>query len=259
MTLLRAENLIKKFGGVTAVDGFSLEVDKKQIVGIIGPNGAGKTTIYNLLSKVYTPDGGRIFLEAREITSLPQEQVATAGISRTFQNIRLFEGLNVLQNVKIACDFTPRYGMVEAALMLPRRFGGEKRIKEEALECLRLVGLEHLAEERPGNLPYGLQRRLEIARALAMKPKVLMLDEPAAGLNPEEALGLVDFIRDIQGKFNISLLIIEHRMDVIMGLCDKIYVQDFGRTIAVGTPGEIQADPAVLKAYLGEEQSNACS
>ena len=168
MALLKADNLVKKFGGVTAVDDFSLEVEEKQIVGIIGPNGAGKTTIFNLLSKVYIPDSGRIFLQNSEITGCSQEQVSIAGMARTFQNIRLFEGLNVLQNVKVACDYKPRYGILEAVLLFPRRFKGEAKISEEAAQCLKLVGLEHLAHEKPGNLPYGLQRRLEIARALAM-------------------------------------------------------------------------------------------
>jgi ABC-type branched-subunit amino acid transport system ATPase component len=254
MALLKANNLAKRFGGVTAVDDFSIEVDNEQIVGIIGPNGAGKTTIFNLLSKVYTPDTGAIFLDGKEVTGLTQMQIAVEGISRTFQNIRLFSGLNVLENVKVACDYKPRYSIIESILMLPRRFKGEAKISEEAMECLKLVGLDHLAYEKPGNLPYGLQRRLEIARALAMKPKVLMLDEPAAGLNPEEVFGLVDFIRKIKSKLKISLIIIEHRMDLILELCDKIYVQDFGRTIAVGTPDEIQVNPAVLNAYLGEEE-----
>jgi len=253
MALLKANNLTKRFGGVTAVEDFSIEVENDQVVGVIGPNGAGKTTIFNLLSKVYTPDTGNIFLQDKEVTGFTQVQVSIEGISRTFQNIRLFSGLTVLENVKVACDYKPRYSMIESILMLPRRFKGEAKIDEEAMECLKLVGLDHLAYEKPGNLPYGLQRRLEIARALAMKPKVLMLDEPAAGLNPEEVFGLVDFIRDIKKKLKISLIIIEHRMDLIMELCDMIYVQDFGRTIAVGTPEEIQVNPAVLNAYLGEE------
>lgn len=254
MILLKASNLTKKFGGVTAVSDFSIEVKKDQIVGIIGPNGAGKTTIFNLLSKVYTPDTGNILLGEKDITNDSQEKVAVAGISRTFQNIRLFEGLTVLQNVKVACDYKPRYSILESILLLPRRFRGEKAIDKEAMDCLKLVGLDHLADEMPGNLPYGLQRRLEIARALAMDPKVLMLDEPAAGLNPEEVFGLVDFIRDIKKKLKISFIIIEHRMDLIMELCDNIYVQDFGKTIAIGTPEEIQVNPAVLKAYLGEAE-----
>lgn len=254
MALLKVDNLTKKFGGVIAVDNFSMEVEKEQIVGIIGPNGAGKTTIFNLISKVYTPDTGIILLEGNDITQYSQSQVSIAGIARTFQNIRLFTELNVLENVKVACDYKPRYGILEGIFLLPRRFAGEKKTKAEAMECLKLLGLDSFADEKPGNLPYGLQRRLEIARALAMKPKVLMLDEPAAGLNPEEVFELVDFIRDIKNKLNISLIVIEHRMELIMELCDMIYVQDFGRTIAVGTPEEIQVNPAVLNAYLGEEQ-----
>lgn len=258
MALLNVQNISKRFGGIVAVNDFSMVVDKGEIVGIIGPNGAGKTTIYNLISKVYPVEGdGKIFLGDEEITKLKQEQVAKLGIARTFQNIRLFQGLSVLDNVKVPLDYKPTYTLPEAMLMLPRRWKGEKKTKKEAMECLELVGLAHLSNEKPSNLPYGMQRRLEIARALALEPKVLLLDEPAAGLNPEEALGLVDFLKDIMKKLEISMILIEHRMDVIMELCDKIYVQDFGKTIGVGTPEEIQTNPDVLAAYLGEEGSDA--
>lgn len=253
MALLKGENLSKRFGGVVAVDGFNIEINEKEIVGIIGPNGAGKTTIFNLISKVYEPDTGSIFIGDKDITRFKQEVVAKSGIARTFQNIRLFKGLTVLDNVKVSCDYHPRYSLIEGICMLPRKFKGEKTIKSESMECLKLVGLEHLAGEKPENLPYGMQRKLEIARALALKPKLIMLDEPAAGLNPEETWGLIGFLKDIMQKTDVSMLIIEHRMDVIMELCDKIYVQDFGRTIAVGTPEEIQNNPDVLAAYLGEE------
>lgn len=258
MALLNVQNITKRFGGIVAVDDFSMVVDKNEIVGIIGPNGAGKTTIYNLISKVYDIDGkGSIYLEDKEITKFKQEHVAKLGIARTFQNIRLFQSLTVLDNVKVPLDYQPRYTFLETLLLLPRRWRGERKTKEEAMECLELVGLAHLCNEKPSNLPYGLQRRLEIARALALNPKVLLLDEPAAGLNPEEAFGLVDFLKEIMKKLDISMILIEHRMDVIMELCDKIYVQDFGKTIAVGTPKEIQTNPCVLAAYLGEEECNA--
>ncbi|MEA4893715.1 MAG: ABC transporter ATP-binding protein [Oscillospiraceae bacterium] len=252
MALLKVENIGKTFGGVCAVDGFSMELDRKEVVGIIGPNGAGKTTIFNLISKVYKTDCGGLWLDEADISGCTQEQAARSGIGRTFQNIRLFTGLSVLDNVKVSCDYKPRYSLLEAVLSLPRAVKGKKKTQSEAMECLKAVGLERFANERPGNLPYGMQRRLEIARALALKPKVLMLDEPAAGLNPEECVELVSFLKDVTQKFDLALIIIEHRMDVVMNLCDRIYVQDFGKNIAVGTPLEIQNNPKVLAAYLGE-------
>lgn len=252
--LLKIENLSKSFGGVNAVVDFNMELNKNEVVGIIGPNGAGKTTIFNLISSVYTPDQGNILFEGKDITGFSQIHKARHGIGRTFQNIRLFSTLNVLDNVKVACDYKAECTMLESILRLPRSFKSERAIAEEAMHCLEVLGLDHLAMERPGNLPYGMQRRLEIARALVMHPKVLMLDEPAAGLNPEECFELVDFLKDILIKFDTSLLIIEHRMDVIMNLCQKIYVQDFGRNIACGRPDEIQCDNAVLCAYLGEDE-----
>ena len=250
-SLLQIDGLSKSFGGVKAVVDFNMTLDRNQVVGIIGPNGAGKTTIFNLISSVYAADSGKILFEGRDITRLSQVMKARQGIGRTFQNIRLFSTLNVLDNVKVACDYKAKCSMMEAVLRLPRSFRSERGIAGEAMRCLELVGLDHLAQERPGNLPYGLQRRLEIARALVMHPQVLMLDEPAAGLNPEECFELVDFLKNILIKFDTSLLIIEHRMDVVMNLCDKIYVQDFGRNICCGTPLEVQCNAAVLGAYLG--------
>lgn len=252
---LKVDNISKHFGGVVAVDSFSMHMETNEVVGIIGPNGAGKTTIFNLISKVYIPDAGTIELDGTDLTHVTQEKAARLGIGRTFQNIRLFSTLNVLDNVKIACDYHPRYSIVEALLPFPRKVKGEKAIAEDAYHCLELAGLDKYAHDKPSNLPYGLQRRLEIARALAMKPKVLMLDEPAAGLNSEECLGLNEFIQIIVEKFNVSLLIIEHRMDVIMNVCKRIYVQDFGRNIAVGSPSEIQNDKNVLAAYLGGNEA----
>ncbi len=257
MELLRVEKAEKNFGGVVAVKDFDLTVNENQIVGIIGPNGAGKTTIFNLISKIYELDGGRIKFKGRDVTHYSPEQMAVEGVARTFQNIRLFSGLNVLDNVKAACDYKPRYSLLEAVMFLPRRRRGEKKIEEEAMECLRISELEHLAYEQPGNLPYGMQRKLEISRALALQPKILMLDEPAAGLNPQEVFDLIDFLRRMKQKLQLSLIIIEHRMDVIMELCEIIYVQDFGKTIAIGTPEQIQTDPVVLSAYLGEETGDA--
>lgn len=249
--LLNIEHISKRFGGVVAVDDFSMHMDSNEIVGIIGPNGAGKTTIFNLISRVYKSDTGTIELDGINLANVSQEQAARLGIGRTFQNIRLFSTLNVLDNVKISLDYTPRYSLVEALLPTPRKIRGEKSVEQEAIRCLELVELDKYAYDKPANLPYGLQRRLEIARALAMRPKVLMLDEPAAGLNNDECLGLNEFIHVIAEKFQVSLLIIEHRMDVIMNVCKRIYVQDFGRNIAVGAPSDIQTNEDVLAAYLG--------
>ncbi len=252
--ILRTKEIGIKFGGVTAVDKFSMEIKKGEIKGIIGPNGAGKTTIFNLLSHIYTPGSGTIEFDGVDVTAKDQIQIARMGLSRTFQNTRLFAGLNVLDNVKVGLDHAGKYSMLEAFFKLPRVRKEEKRIEAEAMHCLEVLKLSQFAEMRPSNLSYGIQRRVEIARALASKPKLLLLDEPAAGLNPEEVFVLIDFIRDIKEKFDLSILIIEHRMDLIMSLCDYIYVQDFGHTIAQGTPEEIQVNPAVLAAYLGEEE-----
>lgn len=254
MSLLKTTGLCKSFGGVHAVVDFSMELSEGEIVGIIGPNGAGKTTIFNLISKVYDIDKGTVELDGKDITGMKQTDVAIAGISRTFQNVRLFTTLSVLENVMVACDYEPRYTLIESMLSLPRKIKGEREIRKKALHCLEMLDMVQYCDLRPNNMPYGLQRRLEIARALAMNPKVLLLDEPGAGLNPEEIMGLVGFIREIKEKFNVSIVIIDHRMDIIMNLCNRIYVQDFGKSIAYGTPEEIQNNPAVLKAYLGEDE-----
>lgn len=251
--VLKAEGISKHFGGVRAIEDFSLELNYDEVKGIIGPNGAGKTTIFNVLSHIYQPDSGSIHLAGENINNYTQTMVARKGLSRTFQNTRLFSGLSVLDNVKVSLDYAGKYNMVESFFRTPKVRKEEKRIAKEAMNCLEVVNLEKYAEMRPNNLSYGIQRRVEIARALAMKPKVLLLDEPAAGLNPEEVFELIDFIRDIKKNFNLALLIIEHRMDVIMGLCDYIYVQNFGHTIAYGSPEEIQNNKIVQSAYLGEE------
>lgn len=253
--ILKTDQIHKNFGGVIAVDSFSFEVHEGDIIAIIGPNGAGKTTIFNVISKIYEPDKGTIELDGHDITHKSQIDAARMGISRTFQNTRLFSGLNVLDNVKVALDYDGKYSLVEALLMLPRRWKAEKVITNRAMDCLKLLNLDMYAQKRPDNLPYGVQRRVEIARALVSNPKVLMLDEPAAGLNPEEVFQLMDFIREIKEKYpELAILIIEHRMDLVMNISDYIYVQDFGVTIAQGEPKEIQNNPLVLKAYLGEEE-----
>ena len=251
--ILEVENLYKNFGGVKAVQDFSLTVGRGKIQGIIGPNGAGKTTIFNLISRIYPVDGGTIVFDGQDVTKQNQVAVARIGLSRTFQNTRLFAGLSVLDNVKVGLDHTGKYTIVEAMFLAPRRWREERRIAKEAAACLEILQLAKYAGQRPNNLSYGIQRRVEIARAVVSRPKLLLLDEPAAGLNPEEVFELIEFIRLIKREYDLTILVIEHRMDLIMTLCELIHVQNFGLTIAVGTPTEIQEDPHVLAAYLGEE------
>ena len=254
--ILKTSGLCMSFGGVEAVKGFSMELHKGEIRGIIGPNGAGKTTIFNIISRIYNQDKGTIEFDNQSIDNLDQVGVARLGMFRTFQNTRLFKGLNVLDNVKVALDFTSKYSIFEALFLLPRRFKYEKITTRRAMECLQILGLDQYAREDAQSLSYGIQRRVEIARALVNKPKLLMLDEPAAGLNMEEVYQLIEFIKGIvRREPELAILVIEHKMDIIMNLCSFIYVQDFGNTIAGGTPSEIQNDPVVLAAYLGEEDT----
>jgi ABC-type branched-subunit amino acid transport system ATPase component len=253
--ILRTHNLSKSFGGVVAIKDFTMEIKPGRIRGIIGPNGAGKTTIFNVLSRIYMEDEGQIVFDDQDVTPKSQIEVARMGLARTFQNTRLFTGLNVLDNVKVALDHAGKYSLLSALFALPSRNKQERIIEGKAMACLELLNLDDFAHMSPSNLSYGYQRRVEIARALANDPKVLLLDEPAAGLNPEETTMLMDFIKDIQQKYeDLAILVIEHRMELIMKLCDHIYVQDSGYTIAEGTPSEIQNDPVVLAAYLGEEE-----
>ena len=254
--VLRTIGLTKRFGGLVAVDHFSMEIFPGSIRGIIGPNGAGKTTVFNLISRIYTQDEGEIYLDDVDISNADQIQVSKLGIARTFQNTRLFTGLNVLDNVKVALDSSAEYSMFSAMFGFGKRQREEKLIEERALDCLELLNLSVYARQRPSNLAYGIQRRVEIARALVSNPKVLMLDEPAAGLNPEEVNQLMQYIQDIRVKYpELAILVIEHRMELVMNLCEYIYVQDFGESIAQGSPEEIQKSPEVLMAYLGEEEN----
>ena len=254
MPLLEIQNLTKNFGGVQAVSDFSYHLETGALNAIIGPNGAGKTTIFNLITGIYDPTEGQIFFNGEELTGLITHQIAEKGIARTFQNIRLFSDFSVLDNVRTACHRYASYSVWEGLIPTPRRRREEKALAERAWNLLELVGLADRAHEMSKNLPYGHQRRLEIARALAQEPKLLLLDEPAAGMNPDETVQLMDFIEQIHETFDLTILLIEHHMEVVMGLADDIVVIDFGKTIAQGTPEEVQANPVVIEAYLGTEE-----
>lgn len=257
MSHLQAKNLSIAFGGVQAIDDVSFSVGDRQIVGIIGPNGAGKTTAFNLLTGVYALDQGEVLLDDEIISGLPQYQITRKGLARTFQNIRLFKGLNVLENVMTAADPYSSYGLADVFFYSGRKRKREAEVREMSRQCLELVGLAGFEKEKPENLPYGQQRKLELARALACKPKVLLLDEPAAGLNPSEVQDFIRLIQKLHDQFSLSVLVIEHRMEVIMTLCSNIYVLNFGKLLAQGTPSEIQNNREVTEAYIGEEDE-AC-
>ena len=240
------------FGGLTAVNDFNLKVYNNEIVGLIGPNGAGKTTVFNMLTKVYQPSRGTIKFCGQDTAGMSVVEMNKAGIARTFQNIRLFSNMSVIDNVKIGMNNQITYNNVEAVLRLPKYREQEAKVTEEAMELLRIFGLDKDADLIAGNLPYGAQRRLEIARAMATKPKLLLLDEPAAGMNPQETADLMDMIRFVRDHFHIAILLIEHDMKLVMGICERISVLNYGMLLAEGTPAEIQANPQVIKAYLGE-------
>ncbi|MGA2080843.1 MAG: ABC transporter ATP-binding protein [Holophaga sp.] len=256
--ILEVTGLTKLFGGIVACNDLTFGVEEGKITGVIGPNGAGKTTIFNLVTGVYTPTRGAIQFRGEEIGGRMPDEVVKRGITRTFQNIRLFKNLSLLENVVIALDLRrTNYRLLTALMRLPKVWRKEKELRKVAMEYLDRVGLAGHAQARADSLPYGLQRKLEIARALALEPSLLLLDEPAAGMNPEESLGLADLIRQIREQFRLTVLLIEHHMDVVMELCDRIVVVNFGEKLAEGTPGEIQNDPAVLEAYLGEDYQRA--
>ncbi len=251
MAVLEIKNLTKYFGGVKAVEDFSLSIEEGNVEAIIGPNGAGKTTIFNLITGIYPPTQGDIRMNGKSTVGLRTHEIIKLGISRTFQNIRLFPDSTLLDNVSTACHLQAKYSVLEGFIPTPRRIREEREINKHSLRLLDLVGLKDRAQEKARNLPYGYQRRLEIARALALEPKLLLLDEPAAGMNPEETQNLMDFIKQIKETFNLTILLIEHHMEVVMGLCDQIVVIDFGKTIGQGTPEEIQRNSTVIGAYLG--------
>ncbi|MDO5707571.1 MAG: ABC transporter ATP-binding protein [Andreesenia angusta] len=252
MAILEAKNIGIQFGGLKAVDKFNLEIFENEIVGLIGPNGAGKTTTFNMLTGVYQPTSGDIFVEEESILGLKPNQTVSKGLARTFQNIRLFGELSVIDNIKIAFQKNMSYSILSGILKTPKYWTEERIADQKARELLDIFDMEHLAGVTAKNLPYGRQRKLEIARALATDPKVLMLDEPAAGMNPQETRELMDTISFIKDKFDVSILLIEHDMNLVMGICERIVVLNYGVLLAQGTPEEIRNNPQVIKAYLGE-------
>ena len=253
MSILKADNITIRFGGLTAVSDFYLNLEEGELLGLIGPNGAGKTTVFNMLTGVYKPIKGSIYFKGQEITRKRIDEITTLGIARTFQNIRLFTNLSVIDNVMVGCHLRLKSSVLNAIFHLPQYLQEENYMKEEAKQLLKEVNLENLKSNLAGGLPYGEQRRLEIARALATRPKLLLLDEPAAGMNPHETKDLMSFIQRIQEKFKLTIVLIEHDMKVVMGICKRILVLDYGITIAEGNPVEIQHNPEVIKAYLGVE------
>lgn len=251
MALLEVQNLGIRFGGLQAVSNFELNINDNELVGLIGPNGAGKTTIFNMLTGVYLPTEGNITLNGKNTVGKKPYEIVKIGASRTFQNIRLFKDLTVLDNVKIAFQHKMKYSVVSGILRLPAFWKEESEIEEKAIELLKIFKMEGYAKELAKNLPYGQQRKLEIARALATDPKLLLLDEPAAGMNPQETKELMDTIHFIRDTFKVAILLIEHDMSLVMGICERLVVIDYGRIIATGTPDEIKKNEKVIGAYLG--------
>ncbi len=251
-TILKATNITQKFGGLTAVDNVNFELHKGEIVGIIGPNGAGKTTFFNVLTGMYNPTEGKVYYKDKDITGLKPFQITACGMARTFQNIRLFAQMTAIENVMVGMHCRTKANLADAIFRLPRHRREEKAAEEKALNVLELAGLADFRYHYATSLPYGLQRRLEIARAIASDPEILLLDEPAAGMNEQETSDLMDFIRKLQG-LGYTILLIEHDMRLVMNICERIYVLNYGALIAHGVPDEIKSNPLVIEAYLGKE------
>jgi branched-chain amino acid transport system ATP-binding protein len=252
-TVLDAKKISIEFGGLKAVTDFALDLKEGELVGLIGPNGAGKTTVFNMLTGVYLPTNGDIHLDGKSIVKKKPHHITQHGIARTFQNIRLFKEFTVMENVLVSYHFRVKYNMIQGFFHTPSFKKKEAEMRKDAYDLLSIFGIADKQDELSKNLPYGEQRKLEIVRALATKPKVLLLDEPAAGMNPLETQDLMKLIRFVRDRFNLTILLIEHDMSLVMGICERILVLDYGQTIAEGTPSEISTNPVVIKAYLGEE------